>query len=283
MLKTLTPSSGNSQRTTSRASELFGSTKPMGFAGGDTNLRRYVGNSPTNYTDPSGLAPPYMGDLDGGNMVLAPPPRPVTSGSKGPPTDKWPMGTQGTFCALRRYYTTAPDRSNILDGIPILQPPSVPVLPGRVPNETMPYVGTGEAGTSKLGPGQYFGVDGAGVCAGCLLIPKPGFAERFPDESFPTIGFHFSPNHSPESTFLQMYPNFPWYAYEACINGSEIQRSDADSDNLSRQLLRDLIEGLRGRRIPIRGYVPGTGMYVDDRGRIHWPSSNDSSAGYFGR
>lgn len=27
---------------------------PLGFGAGDTNLRRYVGNSPTNYTDPSG-------------------------------------------------------------------------------------------------------------------------------------------------------------------------------------------------------------------------------------
>ena len=31
------------------------SQDPIGFAGGDANLYRYVGNSPTNYTDPSGL------------------------------------------------------------------------------------------------------------------------------------------------------------------------------------------------------------------------------------
>lgn len=35
--------------------ELFRSTKPMGFAAGDTNLYRYVGNNPTNATDPTGL------------------------------------------------------------------------------------------------------------------------------------------------------------------------------------------------------------------------------------
>ncbi len=34
----------------------FVSKDPFGFAAGDTNLKRYVGNSPTNETDPSGLA-----------------------------------------------------------------------------------------------------------------------------------------------------------------------------------------------------------------------------------
>lgn len=258
----------------------------MGFQGRDSNLMRYVGNSPTNYTDPSGLAPPmpYMGDPDGGNLVIAPPPRRMPPQFPGAPsTVKGSLVPQGLFCAVEQYYTTAPDRFNILDGIPILRPPLIPVLPSTVPNGAKSYVGTGEGGTAKLGPGQYFGVDGAGVCVGCMLIPKPGFADQFPNESLPPIGFHFSPNHSPEQTFLQMYPNFPWYAYEACINGSEIQPSDADSDNLSRQLLEELIDALRGRRVPIRGYVPGTGMYVDDDGGIYWPSSNDNSASYYGR
>ncbi|MBX9627173.1 MAG: RHS repeat-associated core domain-containing protein, partial [Gemmataceae bacterium] len=40
---------------------------PIGFAGGDPNLYRYVGNSPTNFVDPSGLSgePPLAGG--GGN------------------------------------------------------------------------------------------------------------------------------------------------------------------------------------------------------------------------
>jgi len=32
----------------------FTSEDPIGFAGGDTNLSRYVGNSPADYTDPTG-------------------------------------------------------------------------------------------------------------------------------------------------------------------------------------------------------------------------------------
>jgi RHS repeat-associated protein len=36
----------------------FTSEDPLGFAGGDTNLYRYVGNNPTNFTDPSGTESP---------------------------------------------------------------------------------------------------------------------------------------------------------------------------------------------------------------------------------
>jgi hypothetical protein len=36
---------------------LFGTTEPLGFAGGDANLYRYVGNDPTGLTDPTGLSP----------------------------------------------------------------------------------------------------------------------------------------------------------------------------------------------------------------------------------
>jgi hypothetical protein len=38
---------------------------PCGFHAGDTNLRRYVGNNPTNQTDPSGEAPPETEDIKG--------------------------------------------------------------------------------------------------------------------------------------------------------------------------------------------------------------------------
>ncbi|MCI0703119.1 MAG: hypothetical protein L0241_18735, partial [Planctomycetia bacterium] len=37
---------------------------PKGFAPGDPNLFRYVGNSPTNATDPSGMAYKPIGEID---------------------------------------------------------------------------------------------------------------------------------------------------------------------------------------------------------------------------
>lgn len=44
-----------SGRLTRFAPILDGMAEPLGFDAGDANLRRYVGNSPTNATDPSGL------------------------------------------------------------------------------------------------------------------------------------------------------------------------------------------------------------------------------------
>jgi RHS repeat-associated protein len=66
----------------------FISEDTVGFGGGDANLYRYVGNSPTNYTDPSGqliptaipvAAPPgaglipFLRGLGGAGILLAPP------------------------------------------------------------------------------------------------------------------------------------------------------------------------------------------------------------------
>jgi uncharacterized protein RhaS with RHS repeats len=45
----------NRNRYYSTSSGRFISQDPIGFAAGDANLYRYVGNSPTNATDPSGL------------------------------------------------------------------------------------------------------------------------------------------------------------------------------------------------------------------------------------
>jgi RHS repeat-associated protein len=53
--------------------QRFISTNPIGFTSGDTNLYSYVGNSPTNFTDPSGeiiplLAAALIGGAIGGGV-----------------------------------------------------------------------------------------------------------------------------------------------------------------------------------------------------------------------
>lgn len=48
----------------------FISEDPIGFEGGDTNLYRYVFNSPTNYTDPTGLLVEGVFDMATGVLTL---------------------------------------------------------------------------------------------------------------------------------------------------------------------------------------------------------------------
>ena len=43
--------------------EPLGGADPLGFAAGDANLYRYVGNNPTNHTDPTGLIDDFTGGV----------------------------------------------------------------------------------------------------------------------------------------------------------------------------------------------------------------------------
>lgn len=55
MLSTLTNTSRKSPWAENTDPSEFCATAPLGYEGGDTNLRRYVGNRPVDATDPSGL------------------------------------------------------------------------------------------------------------------------------------------------------------------------------------------------------------------------------------
>ncbi len=57
------------------ATGQFLSNDPLGLAGGDTNIRRYVGNDPVTFVDPTGEVPtqPEVQDLDLVLLRLAPP------------------------------------------------------------------------------------------------------------------------------------------------------------------------------------------------------------------
>jgi hypothetical protein len=46
---------GRSERPAADGAGLFDNYDPLGFEAGDANLYRYLGNSPTNATDPTGL------------------------------------------------------------------------------------------------------------------------------------------------------------------------------------------------------------------------------------
>ncbi|MGH7193377.1 MAG: RHS repeat-associated core domain-containing protein, partial [Candidatus Saccharimonadales bacterium] len=67
------------------------SEDPRGFTAGDRDLTRYVGNSPTNGVDPSGLCPDYPSPPKGN--AFGPNPRSAANGS-------WPVGFYGTYSGL---------------------------------------------------------------------------------------------------------------------------------------------------------------------------------------
>ncbi|XZE36951.1 RHS repeat-associated core domain-containing protein [Pirellulaceae bacterium SH501] len=71
------------------------SNDPIGFAAGDTNIQRYVGNNPVNYVDPSGLVGEPIEvsisiDVDSGGMWSPPPQQGRTWG-------QWLLGTGGDW------------------------------------------------------------------------------------------------------------------------------------------------------------------------------------------
>ena len=84
---------GSGTRYYDPATAQFLSEDPIGFAGGDANLRRYVSNNPLNKTDSSGLAPPGgIKPSPGNQRPPAPllPPKPPAISPDRPGDWHWP-------------------------------------------------------------------------------------------------------------------------------------------------------------------------------------------------
>ena len=93
------------------------SDDPLRFAGGDTNLQRYVGNGPTSFTDPSGLF--QSGMRPAPNQVLVPRTPSVDR------SDPNPIVGSGTpFSAPIRLETTGNARVEIAPGVTLVPAPS---------------------------------------------------------------------------------------------------------------------------------------------------------------
>ena len=129
------------------ASGRFVNLDPKGFAAGDADLYRYVGNSPTNAIDPSGLGGSgYYGPLNlapGGYQILGP----VNVGFPGGPYTPAKPGTSITLPYGGTYYP--PSRTN----------PNHVIVQNRNPRKPCPRSGYGMYGLLpvKIGPnGQYY-------------------------------------------------------------------------------------------------------------------------------
>ena len=134
------------------------SEDPIGFAAGDPNLVRYVANSPTNATDPSGMMPPDYGQPWGyPGTGMAPPPASPPRDNGGPWGSPSPTtGMEAPVDGLR------PIGSSAADGLPIVVGIAVgigsAILVGPV---VAPVAGTGVIGGVIVG-----GVGGAAGGAG---------------------------------------------------------------------------------------------------------------------
>ncbi|GAB5442993.1 MAG: hypothetical protein Fues2KO_33420 [Fuerstiella sp.] len=119
----------------------FVSDDPIGFAAGDVNVSRYVGNTATSSYDPSGLE-----DL----VPTSFPVRPWYD-----PGDK----------------STLP-KHEILTGVTIWREPQLMPLPPGMPR---PGLSSGSGISPILEPGEIAGVSGCGPCTGLILVPpEPG-------------------------------------------------------------------------------------------------------------
>ena len=213
-------------------------TDPIGFEAGDLNLYRYVGNSPVNALDPDGKfeLPPLGGYKQPIRPVM---PKPGIS----------PLPPRSRISDLTDLFV-APSKSDILNGIPVIWPPNMINLPHSgvttVNGQTCNVI-------PKVTKGGHFGPSGCLTCSGVLLIPtKPGY---------PYIGIHFGPLDSVGRAIpATLGPNFIAY-----INGGGVpgQAGPAELNNLA-----EIISCLKDNGIPIKGYVPWTGVFVDDSGRI---------------
>jgi RHS repeat-associated protein len=141
--------------------DRFISEDSIGFAGGDTNLYRYVGNSPTNYTDPSGL--------------LVPSPAPTTTPIFTPkpiPGGKYPLWIE-IFRQILDAGETAKDALDEIDPSLLDNPDTSPApQPDEPPNpdpndcdddddkKEILYHGTSSNRASKIVGNQYYQAQG---------------------------------------------------------------------------------------------------------------------------
>jgi hypothetical protein len=236
-----------------RPAERGADESPLGFAAGDTNLYRYVGNTPTTATDPSGLAElPHGTNWPG--QPFAPSRPPVLN-----TVTALPGTTVGQNLALLLFTYSRP---TLLNNVPRTRP-RIELRPPAASTIVLGGSGFGWGGT--LQAGQSAQVSGCGPCVGLILV-KPGS---------PTFVFHFSASNHVTSSINSIIGSSSLNGYTAYICGAEID-NDPIVANHSAGSLADVLSFLNGHGIPL-SYIPAPGMAVNSTGMPIWiyPGTNN--------
>jgi hypothetical protein len=220
---------------------------PIEFEAGDPNLYRFVGNNPTNYTDPSGLKPFELGGDFGENK-------------------QWWFWHPGN---------ASHERDNILaeHGIEqlTLEGGKIARL-GETPNSMMVRVNGGSNWQGWLKKGQVLEVQGAGPCVGVILIP-PGVMNDGQLLDY-LLAFHFTAKDDPIATIAK-YSKHDFSGYTAVFCGSERNRDDQADRTKTLDATWRAVNRLNVKKMC---YVPAPNVAVDTEGKILW-STPDSVKG----
>lgn len=234
------------------------SLDPLGFDAGDPNLYRYVGNSPTNATDPTGLQDQKLG---GTKYDL-------------------PECTH-----LSRLILSPDSKDKCLKDVPFWRKKDLTLLPKGVKPEIL----SGGRGWSGVIPdGIYIGPDGCGPCVGLVLVPsKPGMptyvlhftATQDVPNCLKTVGFLEKEVVMVDKEFgpgkIRFEFHVPRKGYKAIICGAE-QVSDKEGDSERLHTLEDVTKWLRRQGVPIDGYVPAPGFCIDKNGKVYWTTPDST-------
>jgi len=237
--------------------ETLTDAAPLGFKAGDPNLYRYVGNAPTDYTDPTGhdkTSKDLVDELnDLINELFTPRPTIVISPISVPPGTK--AGINAPIGPFGRS-PTGKTRPDILGSIPTLQP-GKGMTCGKAPGT--PVAPTSASTNITLLPSPNpspIGVTGATPCAGLILIPNDP-----KDQGRPYQAYHFGPLDDPSDTLggINPYaiPGWGDPGYKALITGATGNTSDSLTS------LDNVIQACKSQNIPIKGYVQSTSVFVD--------------------
>lgn len=252
MVRTIeTNQNAASERETSLANlvcsmRLLTSQSPLGFNAGDANLYRYVGNSPTNATDPNGLQEQELG------------------------------GTKYDLpkCEnLSRIFSPDPKEKSLKD-VPFCRKNDLPGLPNDT--KTEPISG-GRGWSGVLPDGIYIGPDGCGPCVGVVLVPpKPGMpmyvlhftSQQGVDAGFKEVGVLVVAGYDGLDSSLRVR----WEikpGYKAILCGAE-QNPDKGIEAQRLHTLEDVKKWLGRWGIPIDKYILAPGFAVDKNGKVYW-------------